>query len=113
MRHLSVRFTTIALIGLLTCATLLTSYAAAQENNQPSIIGDAKLAACVNLLGPNMVRDGAAKVPFTITTDVSGVAASGRHPKVVSDPATAGCIDLLAQNLVRNGTKVPFVIRAR
>jgi hypothetical protein len=110
MRHFPVRFTKIALIGAYT--TLLASYAPAQEINQPSIIADAKLAACVSRLGQNMVRDGIAKVPFTIKIEVSSVAASDQQAKLVSDPAIAACIDLLAQNLVRNGAKVPFVIRA-
>ena len=112
MRHLPVRCTKIGLIGLLAYATLLVSYAPAQEVNQPSIIVDARLAACVNRLGQNMVRDGIAKVPFAITIEVSGVAASDQQAKLVNDPATNACIDLLAQNLVRNGARVPFVIRA-
>jgi hypothetical protein len=112
MWHLPVRLTKIALIGLLTYAALLASYAQTQEINQPRIIGDAKLAACINRLGQNMVRDGIAKVPFTIKIEVSGVAASAQQAKIISDPVTAACIDLMAQNLVRNGTaKVPFVIR--
>jgi hypothetical protein len=112
MRHLPVRFAKIALLELLTYAALPSSYAQTQEINQPRVIGDAKLAGCVNRLGQNMVRDGIAKVPFTIKIEVSGVAASDRQAKIVSDPATAACIDLLAQNLMRNGTgKVPFVIR--
>ncbi len=112
MRHLPVRFTKIVLIGLLAYAALLASYAPAQEINQPSIIGDAKLVACVNRLGQNIVRDGIAKVPFAITIGVSDVAAPNQQAKLVSDPAAAACIDLLAQNLVWNGAKVPFVIRA-
>ena len=112
MRHLPVGFTKIALIGLWAYATLLASYAPAQEINQPGIIMDAKLAACVNRLGQDMVRDGIAKVPFAITIEVSAVAASDQQAKLVDDPATAACIDLLAQNLVRNGAKVPLVIRA-
>jgi hypothetical protein len=112
MRHLPVRSTKIALIELWAYATLLASYAPAQEINQPSIIVDAKLAAWVNRLGQNMVRDGIAKVPFAITIGVSDVAASNQQAKLVNDPATAAWIDLLAQNLVRNGAKVPFVIRA-
>jgi hypothetical protein len=112
MRHLPVRFTKIALTGLLAYVTFLTSYAPAQEVNQPSIIGDTKLAACVNRLGQNMVRESIAKVPFAITIEVSGVAASDQQAKLINDAATAACIDLLAKNLVRNGAKVPFVIRA-
>jgi hypothetical protein len=112
MRHLPVRFTKIALIGLLAYAALPASYALAQEINQPRIIGDAKLAACINRLGQDMVRDGISKVPFAIKIKASDVASSDQQAKIVSDPATATCIDLLAQNLVRNGTsKVPFVIR--
>jgi hypothetical protein len=96
-------------IGLLAYAALPASSALAQEINQPRVIGDVKLAACINRLGQNMVRDGIAKVPFTIKIEVFGVAASDQQAKIVSDPATAACIDLLAQNLLRNGTaKVPI-----
>jgi hypothetical protein len=112
MRHLPIRLTKISPIGLWAYAILLASYAPAQEINQPSALMDAKLVACVNYLGQNIVRDGIAKVPFAITIEVLGVAASDQGVKLVSDPATAACIDLLAQNLVRNGAKVPFVIRA-
>lgn len=84
----------------------------AQQINEPGIIVDARLAACIDRIGQNMVRDGIAKVPFTIKTEVSGVAGSDRQSKIISDPATAVCIDLLAQNLVQKGTHVPFVIRA-
>ena len=111
MRHFPVRFTKVALIGLWTYATLLASYAPAQEINQPGIIGDAKLAACVNRLGQNMVRAGIAKVPFAITIELSRGAASGQQAKL-DDRATAACVDRLAQNLVRNGAQVPFIIRA-
>ncbi len=111
--HLPVRFTKIALVGLLAYAALPASYAPAQEINRPRIIGDAKLAACMNRLGQNMVHDGIAKVPFTLKIDVSGGAASDKQAEIVNDPVTAACIDQLAQNLVRNGAaKVPFVIRA-
>jgi hypothetical protein len=112
MRHLPVRFTNIALIGLFAYTALPTSYAVAQEINQPRIIGDAKLAACINRLGQNMVHDGIAKAPFSIKIEASSVAASDQQAKIVTDPATAACIDLLAQNVLRDGTaKVPFVIR--
>ena len=112
MRHFPVPFTKVAPIGVCAYATLLASHAPAQEINQPSIIGDAKLAACVNRLGQNMARDGIAKVPFAITIEVSGVGPSDQQAKLVNDPATAACIGLLGQNLARNGAKVPFVIRA-
>jgi hypothetical protein len=113
MRHLPVRFKKITLIGILAYAALPASYALAQEINQPRIIGDTKLAACMNHLGQKMVHDGIAKVPFTIKIEGSGLAASDQQAKIISDPATAACIDLLAQNLVRSGTAhVSFVIRA-
>jgi hypothetical protein len=104
----------IALIGFWAYAVLPGSCALAQEINQPRIIGDAKLAACVNRLGQNIMHDGVAKVPFTIKvmTSVYGEATSEKEPKIIGDPGTAACINLIAQNVVRDGAaRVPFVIQ--
>jgi hypothetical protein len=60
MRHLS------ALIGLLTLTAFTVSGMFAQKiHKQPRVIGDTKLAGCVNHLGQNMVQNGAVKVPIT------------------------------------------------
>jgi hypothetical protein len=113
MPHLPVRFTKAGVIGLLAYAALPASNAPAQEINQPRMIGDPKLAACINHLGQNMVRDAIVKAPLALKIEVSDVAASDQEAKIVTDPATAACIDLLARNLMQSGTaKVPFVIRA-
>jgi hypothetical protein len=113
MPHLPVRFTKAGLIGLLAYSAFPASYAPAQEINQPRIIGDPRLASCINHLGQNMVRDAIATAPLSFKIEVSDVAASDQEAKIVSDPATAACIDLLAQSLIRSGiAKVPFVIRA-
>jgi hypothetical protein len=113
MPHLPARFTKAGLIGLVAYAALPASYSLAQEINQPRIIEDPKLAACINHLGQNMVRDDIAEAPLAFKIEVSDVAASDQEVKIVSDPATAACIDLLARNLMQSGTaKVPFVIRA-
>ncbi len=102
-------FTKIGVIGLLTYAGL----AAQEVNNQPRIIADAKLAACINHLGQNMVQNGATTLPMTITLQVSSMTASDQEAKPIGDPVTAACVDLLAQNLVQGGAAtVPFVIRA-
>ena len=113
MRHVRVRFTNIGLIGVLVYAVLPASYVLAQEISQPRMIEDAQLATFMNRLGQNMVRDGVARVPFSIKLEASSVEASDQQAKIVTDPATAACVDLLGQNLMRNGAaKVPFVIRA-
>lgn len=65
MRHLPARFTKIALIGLLAYSALPMGYVLAQEiSNQPRIIENAELAACINHLGQNTVYDGFARVPL-------------------------------------------------
>jgi hypothetical protein len=97
---------------LLAYAAFAVSSALAQEINQPRMIGDPKLAACIDRLGQKIVHDGIAKVPFAIEIDVSGAAVSTQQAQIVSDPPTAACIDLVAQNLLRNGSaKLPFAIR--
>jgi hypothetical protein len=113
MRHLSPRFTKLVLVGLLTWAAVPANNAVAQEvRNQPRVIGDAKLAACIDLLGQEMVQRGSAQVPVTIKLEAAGETASDQQPKIIGNPVTAACADLLAQNLVRNGAaKLPFVIK--
>jgi hypothetical protein len=112
MRH--VRFTKIALIGLLTYAAFPASNAVAQDiAGQPRIIADARVAACVNHLGQTLAQNGSAQVPFTLRIErVSGVTAPDQQAKLIGDPNTAACIDLLAENFLRNGNAtVPFVIK--
>jgi hypothetical protein len=102
-------FTRIALIGLLTYSVL----PAQDIDNQPRVIADAKLAACVSHIGQNMVQNGAAEVPLTIKLEVSDEIPSGQQAKSIADPVTAACVDVLARNLVRNGAaRVPFVLKA-
>lgn len=108
------RFTKIALIGFLTYAAVPASNAAGQEAaGQPRVIRDAKLAACIDYLGQQMVQDGSAQVPLIIKLEVAGGTAPDHQPKIIGDPVTAACVDMLAQNYVRNGAAtVPFVIKA-
>jgi hypothetical protein len=76
------------------------------------VVGDVKLAECINRIGQTMAREGVAKVPFTVKIEVSSEAASDQQAKVLSNPAIAACIDAMARLSVRDGVaKVPFVIR--
>jgi hypothetical protein len=113
MRHFLILSSKIVLIGLWAYAALPVNHVLAQGINEPRVIGDARLASCVNRLGQMMSKDGAAKVPFTLKIQTSAEAVSSQKAKIVGDTTTAACIDLLAQDLVANGTaRVPFVIRA-
>jgi hypothetical protein len=113
MRHLLVFFAKSALVGVLADAALSANHLLAQEIANPQrVISDAKLAECINRIGEAMVRDGTAKVPFTVKIEVSSGAASDQQAKVLNNPAIAACIDAMARLSVRNGVaNVPFVIR--
>ncbi|HTC90845.1 MAG TPA: hypothetical protein VK686_21220 [Bryobacteraceae bacterium] len=108
MRHLS-RFATLGLMGLLVCAVL-----PAQETGvQPISIGDAKVAACVNNLGQNLMRQDGAQVPIRIGLESPSTSASALQPKLIEDPVIAACVDLLAQHILQAGAgPIPFTIKA-
>ncbi|MGA2881169.1 MAG: hypothetical protein ABSG13_19645 [Bryobacteraceae bacterium] len=107
MRHLF-RFATLGVMGLWVCAVL-----PAQETGvQPTTISHAKVAACVNHLGQNLIQKGAAQVPIRFKIETSSDSASGLQPKTIDDPGIAACIDLLGQNIVRAGAAtIPFTIK--
>ena len=96
MRH--VRFTKIALIGLLTYAAFPASNAVAQDiAGQPRIIADARVAACVNHLGQTLAQNGSAQVPFTLRIErVSGVTAPDVPVALWQQPANGGAFTELA-----------------
>jgi hypothetical protein len=108
MRHLS-RFATLGLMRLLVCAAL-----PAQETRaQPVPIGDAKVAACVNNLGQNLIRKGGAQVPIRIGLEIPSTSASDLQPKLIEDPVIAACVDLLAQHILQAGAgTIPFTFKA-
>lgn len=79
---------------------------------QPILIGNAKVATCVNYLGQSSMQAGAAQVPISIKFEASSERAFGLQPKMIDDPVVATCIDLLAQNILRaRAATIPFTIK--
>ena len=103
--RLPVLFAKVALIGLLTYGALPVSRMLAEETNQPGVIGDARLAACINQLAQNIVRDGVARVPFTIKIEPSDQAFRNGPQRTRARPYLARRSEPLTARTVPRGSQ--------
>jgi hypothetical protein len=114
MRRPALSFTKIRLARLLAFAAYPASYALAQEidNQQPRLIENVRMGECINHLGQNIIRDGAAMVPFTINSKFPVSLLSTSKPRLSTIQSPLLTIGLIAQNFIRNSTiRVPLVFR--